>query len=101
MEPSDVLLLETAAKNFDDIDHMTGDQIAHGDGMRRMCLGLVQFARASKHLLGDPFKQMLAETAARNFGDAGHMTNDEITRGDCLRRIVLGLAQLSRAMKGL
>ena len=101
MEPHNVMLLEAAAGNFDDIGDMTGDQLAHGDGMRRLCLGLAQFTRATKYSLSDPFKQMLAETGAANFDDAGDMTNDQITSGDCLRRIVLGLAQLSRAMKGL
>jgi len=94
-------LLETAAKNFDDVSVMKSTELLKGDGQRRICLGLAQFTRATKPSLRDAFKQMLAETAAKNFDDAAIMTDAQVASGECLRRIGLGLAQLSRAMTAL
>jgi len=101
MQANLAMLLETAAKNFDDVSGMKTPDLLKGDGLRRMSLGLAQFTRATKPSLRDTFKQMLAETAAKNFDDASEMADAVVAKGDCLRRIALGLAQLSRAMTGL
>jgi len=101
MQANLAMLLETAAKNFDDVGAMKTADLLKGDGLRRLSLGLAQFTRATKSSIHDKFKQMLAETAAKNFDDATVMTDDLVAKGDCLRRISLGLAQLSRAMTGL
>jgi|SRR5215468_4932671 len=102
MDASREMLLEAAAGNFDDVGDMKAADVQKPAGaMRRLCLGLAQFTRATKPSLRDPFKQMLAEAAAQNFDDAGDMPDAKVANGECLSRIALGLAQLSRAMKGL
>jgi len=101
MDPLDAMLLGTAAKNFEDIGKMGNSVVMGGDGLRRMALGLAQFTRATKNSIGDQLKAALAETAAKNFDAIGKMGNDEATQGDGLRRMALGLMQLSRAMTGL
>ena len=43
MQANLAMLLETAAKNFDDVSGMKTPDLLKGDGLRRMSLGLAQF----------------------------------------------------------
>jgi hypothetical protein len=79
-------LLETAAKNFDAAQILTG-----ATQQQRIALGLVQVARAAK---GSQRDNGLLETAARNF-DAAQM----LTGPAQVQRIALGLVQFARALK--
>ena len=101
MEQVYQMLLETAAKNFESVSDMDAGDLLKGDGLRAIATGMVQFSRATKHSLKDPSKEMLAETAAKNFEAIGDMYNADIVKGDGLRTLALGLKQLARAMKAL